>query len=114
MILISVENIQKSFGIDQVLRDVTFSIQKGEKMGLVGANGSGKTTLMRILTGEQAADGGAVHMSRGLKLGYLAQIGDIEGDDTVWQAMLRVFAPVIALENRMRDMEQRMADNHDE
>ena len=114
MILISVEGIQKSFGIDQVLRDVTFSIQKGEKMGLVGANGSGKTTLMRILTGEQAADGGAIHMSRGLKLGYLAQIGDIEADDTVWQAMLRVFEPVIALENRMRDMEQRMAENHDE
>ena len=114
MILISVENIQKSFGIDQVLRDVTFSIQKGEKMGLVGANGSGKTTLLRILTGEQTADGGAVHMNRGLKLGYLAQIGDIAPEDTVWQAMLRVFERVIALEKRMRAMETRMADNRDE
>jgi len=114
MILISVENIQKSFGIDQVLRDVTFSVQKGEKMGLVGANGSGKTTLMRILTGEQAADGGAVHMNRGLKLGYLAQIGDIAPEDTVWQAMLRVFERVIALEKRMRDMEAKMAENRDE
>ncbi len=114
MILISVENIQKSFGIDQVLRDVTFSVQKGEKMGLVGANGSGKTTLMRILTGEQAADGGAVHMNKGLKLGYLAQIGDIEGEDTAWEAMLKVFQPVIALEKRMREMEQKMAENQDE
>ncbi len=114
MILISVENIQKSFGIDQVLRDVTFSIQKGEKMGLVGVNGSGKTTLLRILTGEQTADGGAVHMNRDLRLGYLAQIGDIAPADTVWQAMLRVFERVIALEKRMRDMEKQMADNSDE
>ena len=114
MILISVENIQKSFGIDQVLRDVTFAVQKGEKMGLIGANGSGKTTLMRILTGEQTADHGAVHMNRGLKLGYLAQIGDIDPEDTVWQAMLRVFDRVVTLETRMRDMETRMADNRDE
>ncbi|HRX08592.1 MAG TPA: ABC-F family ATP-binding cassette domain-containing protein [Candidatus Limiplasma sp.] len=114
MILISVENVKKSFGIDQVLREVTFSVQKGEKMGLIGSNGSGKTTLMRILTGEQNADEGAVHMNRGLKLGYLAQIDDIAPEDTVWQAMLRVFDRVIALENRMRDMEHRMAENHDE
>jgi len=114
MILISVENVKKSFGIDEVLRDVTFSIQKGEKMGLVGVNGSGKTTLMRILTGEQTADSGAVHMNKGLKLGYLAQIGDIALEDTVWQAMLRVFERVIALENRMKDMERRMAENRDE
>ncbi len=114
MILISVENIQKSFGIDQVLRDVTFSVQKGEKMGLVGANGSGKTTLMRILTGEQQADAGAVHMNKGLKLGYLAQINDISPEDTVWDAMLSVFSRVIALEHRMRDMETRMAENRDE
>ncbi|MFH1512662.1 MAG: ABC-F family ATP-binding cassette domain-containing protein [Bacillota bacterium] len=114
MILISVENLKKSFGVDLVLRDVTFSVQKGEKMGLVGANGSGKTTLMRIITGEQTADSGAVHMSKGLKLGYLAQIGDIAPEDTVWQAMLRVFERVIALETRMRDMEARMAENKDE
>ena len=114
MILISVENVQKSFGIDQVLKEVSFSVQKGEKMGLVGANGSGKTTLMRILTGEQTADEGTVHMNKGLKLGYLAQIGDIAPEDTVWEAMLRVFDHVIALEQRMRDMEKRMAENRDE
>ncbi|MBN1778056.1 MAG: ABC-F family ATP-binding cassette domain-containing protein [Clostridiales bacterium] len=114
MILISVENVKKSFGIDEVLRDVTFSVQKGEKMGLVGANGSGKTTLMRILTGEETADQGAVHMNRGLKLGYLAQTGDIALEDTVWQAMLRVFERVIALETRMKDTEKRMAENRDE
>ena len=43
----------------RVLRDVTFSLQKGEKMGLVGVNGSGKTTLMRLLTGEEQPDGGS-------------------------------------------------------
>ncbi len=114
MILISVENVKKSFGIDQILREVTFSVQKGEKMGLIGANGSGKTTLMRILTGEQTPDEGAVHMNRGLKLGYLAQIDDIAPEDTVWDAMLRVFERVTTLEKRMRDLEHTMAENKDE
>ena len=52
MILISVQELQKSFGVHEVLRSVTFSLQKGEKMGLVGVNGCGKTTLMRMIAGE--------------------------------------------------------------
>ena len=56
MILISVQNVQKSFGADTVLRDVTFTLQNGEKMGLIGVNGCGKTTLMRLLTGEDQPD----------------------------------------------------------
>ena len=56
MILISVQNVQKGFGAHEVLRDVTSSLQKGEKMGLVGVNGCGKTTLMRMLSGEEWED----------------------------------------------------------
>ncbi len=113
MILISVQDLEKSFGIHEVLRGVSFSLQKGEKMGLVGVNGCGKSTLMRILTGELEADGGFVHKSKDLRIGYLAQVDDIALTDTVWGALLRVFEPVIAMEKRLSQMEEEMAQETD-
>lgn len=113
MILISTQEIQKSFGTHEVLRGVSFSLQKGEKMGLVGVNGCGKTTLMRIITGEMEADGGLIHKNRDLKIGYLAQVDDIALTDTVWGALLRVFEPVIAMEKRLHELEKRMEENSD-
>ncbi|HNW86396.1 MAG TPA: ABC-F family ATP-binding cassette domain-containing protein [Candidatus Limiplasma sp.] len=114
MILISVQNVQKGFGAHEVLRDVTFSLQKGEKMGLIGVNGCGKTTLMRMLSGEEQPDGGAIHKNRELRIGYLAQIDDIALTDTVWGAMLRVFEPVIALEKRLHALEAELAAHTDD
>ena len=114
MILISIQNVQKAYGGTAVLRDVTFSLQKGEKMGLVGVNGSGKTTLMRLLTGEEQPDGGAIHMNKDLRIGYLAQIDDIALTDTVWGAMLRVFDDVIALEKRLRELETELGHHSDD
>ena len=113
MILISVQDITKSFGTHDVLKGVSFSLQKGEKMGLVGVNGCGKTTLMRIITGEVESDGGMIHKSKDLRIGYLAQVDDIALTDTVWGALLRVFEPIIAMENRLRDLEQQMENNSD-
>ena len=113
MILISIQDIQKSFGTHEVLRGVSFSLQKGEKMGLVGVNGCGKTTLMRIITGEMEPDGGLIHKNRDLKIGYLAQVDDIALTDTVWGALLRVFEPVIAMERRLHELEKQMEENTD-
>ncbi len=110
MILISVQNVQKSFGAHEVLKDITFSLQKGEKMGLVGVNGCGKTTLMRMISGEDSPDGGAIHRNKDLRVGYLAQVDDIALTDTVWGALLRVFEPVIAMERRLRELEDEMAE----
>ena len=113
MILISVQDIRKDFGGHEVLRGVSFSLQKGEKMGLVGVNGCGKSTLMRILTGELEPDGGMVHLNREARIGYLRQVDDIDPDDTARGALMRVFEPVIALERRMRELEEAMAANAD-
>lgn len=113
MILISAQEIQKSFGAHEVLRGVSFSLQKGEKMGLVGVNGCGKTTLMRIITGEMEPDGGMVHKNRDLRIGYLKQVDDIALTDTVWGALLRVFEPVIAMEKRLKELEGQMEHNAD-
>lgn len=113
MILISIQDIEKSFGTHEVLRGVSFSLQKGEKMGLVGVNGCGKTTLMRIITGEMEPDGGLIHKNRDLRIGYLAQVDDIALTDTVWGALLRVFEPVIAMERRLHELEKQMEENTD-
>lgn len=114
MILISVQNVQKNFGAHEVLRDVTFSLQKGEKMGLVGVNGCGKTTLMRMITGELQPDAGMIHKSKDLRIGYLAQVDDIALSDTVWGALLRVFEPIIAMERRLSELEGELADSADD
>ncbi|MBP3541986.1 MAG: ABC-F family ATP-binding cassette domain-containing protein, partial [Clostridia bacterium] len=108
MILISVQDLEKGFGVHEVLRGVTFSLQKGEKMGLVGVNGCGKTTLMKLIAGEMQADGGSIHMSKDLRIGYLAQLDDIPLTDTVWGALLKVFEPVRAMERRMQDLEEQL------
>ncbi len=115
MILISVANVQKSFGANMVLKDVTFSLQKGEKMGLIGVNGCGKTTLMRLIGGEEQPDEGFIHKNKDLRIGYLAQINDIAPDDTVWGAMLRVFEPILALKRRLDELEIELGRHaHDE
>ena len=114
MILISVQDIEKAFGVHQVLRGVTFSLQKGEKMGLVGVNGCGKTTLMRVITGESQADAGQVHKNKDLRIGYLAQIDDIDLSDTVWGALLRVFEDVRRMEARIGELEQEMGEHPDD
>ncbi len=108
MILLSVQNVEKSFGAHEVLRDVSFSLQKGEKMGLVGVNGCGKTTLMRLLTGELEPDAGMIHRGKELRVGYLKQVDDIALTDTVWGALLRVFEPVLAMEKRMGELEREL------
>ena len=109
MILLSVQEVRKSFGAHEVLRKVSFSLQDGERMGLVGVNGSGKSTLMKIIAGEETADEGQVNLRKGLRLGYLAQQGDLSGEETVQEALESVFAPLRAMEAEMRSLEEEMA-----
>ena len=110
MIILSLQGIQKSFGTHEVLRDASLTLQEGERMGLVGVNGSGKSTLMKIIAGEETADGGSLSIQKGLKIGYLAQQAALIPEDTVQRTLERVFDPIVALENEMRATEQQMAE----
>ncbi len=116
MIILSVQDIVKSFGIDEILKGITFSLQNGEKMGLVGVNGSGKTTLMKIIAGESNADSGQVHKNKDLKIGYLAQTDDIDENLSIYEAMIQLFEETIAKEKRIKDVEKELshAKNDDE
>ena len=73
MIILSVQNVAKSFGVNAVLRDVSLTVQQGERIGLVGVNGCGKSTLMRIIAGLDSQDSGEIALVRGTRVGYLAQ-----------------------------------------
>ena len=70
---LTAQHLRKSFGPQVVLADATFTLARGEKVGLIGANGAGKSTLARILAGQETPDAGAVSVRRGLVVRYLAQ-----------------------------------------
>lgn len=71
--MISVVNLQKSFGDQLLFRDVSFTVNPGERIGLVGRNGHGKTTLFRILVGDELADGGQINLPKAYRIGYVRQ-----------------------------------------
>ena len=109
MIILALQGIRKSFGAHEVLRDVTFTLQNGERMGLVGVNGSGKSTLMKIIAGQESSDAGSVNIQKGLRLGYLAQQGELTGKETVLETLESVFDPLKRMEAEMRELEAGMA-----
>src|ERR1700722_3555863 len=70
---LTAQHLRKSFGPQIVLDDATFTLARGERVGLIGANGAGKSTLAKILAGVEGADGGSVSVRRGLSIRYVAQ-----------------------------------------
>ncbi len=114
MILLSLQGVQKSFGTNEVLRDASLVLQDGQRMGLVGVNGCGKSTLMKIIAGLETSDGGTITMQKGLKLGYLAQHGDVDLHRTVLEEMESVFEPVVQMEQEMRRLEVEMSQCGDD
>ncbi len=114
MIILSVQNVQKAFGGNVVLRNVSFTLQSGQRMALVGVNGCGKTTFMRILAGEETADDGVISLTKGLRCGYMAQRNAVTPGNTVLKELEDVFIPVVQMEARLREMEVEMASVTDE
>lgn len=114
MIVLSLEDISISFGIENIIESASFTLQDNEKMGLIGANGSGKSTLLRIITGELAPTSGKVHISREANIGYIAQTDDIDPNISLIEAMLSLFQEEIDLEKRIVELETAMHDNKDE
>lgn len=112
MIILSAQHIAKSFGVNAVLRDVSLTVQQGDRIGLVGVNGCGKSTLMRILAGLDAQDSGEISLVRGLRFGYLAQQNMVTSGETVWNELQKVYEQVFAMEKKLRELEDEMAHAH--
>ena len=110
MVALTLHNISKSFGADEVLKNISLTVTDEQRLGLVGPNGAGKTTLLRIICGEEAPDSGTVSVANPAGVGYLSQEVPAGTRDTVWQTMLAVFDDVFAMEKRMRELEHQMAE----
>ncbi len=101
-------DITKSYGGTEILRGVSFQVNPGEKVGLVGRNGAGKTTAFRLITGAEAPDSGEIIKINNLKLGLLDQHVDFTENETVHTAALSAFKAIHDMEARMRGLEKRM------
>src|SRR5688500_16201764 len=104
------EELRKSYGPHDILRGATWQHNPGERVGLVGRNGAGKTTLFRILLGVEDPDGGAVYRASGLRVGHLSQHLEAARDTALFDFVLSAFREVLAIEQKMRDLEHRLAD----
>ncbi len=104
MAILTVNNIQQSFGEEIVLQNITFEMQKGERVGLVGVNGSGKTTLFKVLTGEYTPDTGSVVFGKDTVLGYMEQHVCRDFHKTAFDEVMTVFAPLLRMERELEDL----------
>lgn len=106
--ILSCNNITKTFGTDAILSDCSFHIEEREKAAIVGPNGTGKSTLLKIIMGRLPADDGTVTISKDKTLGYLAQHQNLSSDGTIYDELLSVKKDIIALEEKIRETEQQM------
>ena len=107
--LLTCNNLQKSFGTDEILHSVSFILEEKEKAAIVGVNGAGKTSIFRMLTGEWQPDNGEIIRSTGSQIGYLPQMTELSTPRTLYNELDSVFEPLRKMEKSLRKMEQDMA-----
>lgn len=111
--LIHLEKLGKTFGEKVVLHDVTASVEREDRIGIVGQNGAGKTTLLKILTGEYQDYEGEFSVTHGVTLGYLEQNAKLDATLDIYGEMRATFAPVLDAMAQMQILERRMAAQPD-
>ena len=111
MIDISLKNVKKSFGGNDVLKDVTFDVNQGERVALLGANGTGKTTLLKLLTGQLTPDEGEIFLAPRKRVGLISQIPVYPDGYTTEDVLRSAFRHLDELRDRMTALEQLMAED---
>ena len=114
MIVLGCNNISLSFGVTTILKDISFSINDTDKVGVVGVNGAGKSTLFKIIAGEYIPDSGEIYTAKNSKLGYLAQNSGLDSSNTILEEVLAVFSHFTEMESRIKDLEKSMSTEKDE
>lgn len=114
MSIIVCDHISLSYGVKEVLSDITFSINEGAKVGVIGANGAGKTSLFKIINGDEEPTGGKVYLGKGVSIGFLEQISDnLTFEKNVYDTALDAFEHLIELEKEIERLRERL-DSGDE
>lgn len=110
MQVLSCSNINKSYVVDPILKDITFTVNNGDKVGVIGNNGSGKTTLFKILSGNLSKDSGDIFIQKDLKVGYLEQHTNMDTKKNIFDECLLVFQDLIRMEEDLRNMEKEISN----
>ena len=108
MIDVALKNIEKYYGANKVLDDVTFEINTGERIGVIGQNGCGKTTVFKIIAGLEKQDGGILSIRKNTTLGYLDQIPAFPADFKVLDVLNSAFEELLTIKEQMHQLEQKM------
>jgi len=117
MIALSTQDINLSFGTDVILKDISFSVNDGDRLGIIGVNGAGKTSLFRILTGKYSPDSGAVYIQKGHTVGILEQNPDLSslpGETSCIEYMYTAFPALLSLEKEIERCERELAESSGE
>ena len=112
--ILSCNNISKSFGTDVIIKSCSFNIEDHEKAAIVGINGAGKSTLLKIITGIEPADTGLVTLAKDKTLGYLSQQQNLNSDNTIYDELLSVKHYILDMEAQLRRIENQMKSADDE
>ncbi len=117
MTILSVSDIRLEYGTDIILQKINFSINEGDRLGIVGVNGAGKSTLLRIIAGVTEPSGGNVYIAKGKSIGMLEQNAMLESDKTLADEMATAFPECVRLENALetlhKEIESRSNEPHD-
>ena len=109
MIMLSCNSVTKNFGVDTILEDISFSVNEGDKVGIVGINGTGKTTLFKIITGIYGYDNGDIYTAKNCRMGYLEQNTNFYSEKTIYEELVSVFEDLIESEKELRELEHKIA-----
>lgn len=104
MIVLSAKDLTKTYGTDVILKGVSFHINRGDRVGIIGVNGAGKTTLLKMLTGEISCEEGEFFVSAGTRIGYLKQDGGFDSEKTVIEEAEGIFSHLAAMESEMEEL----------
>lgn len=113
MIVLSCNNLNKSFGIDTILENINFTINEYDKIGIIGVNGTGKTTLFKILSGIYGYDSGEIFKSKDCEIGYLEQNTNFSSEKTIFDEVLEVFSDLRKMKDDLRNLEIEISNNSD-
>lgn len=115
MLILDVNKLAKNFGYEQLFEDVSFTLNEGESIAIVGPNGCGKSTILKIIAGIISPDKGTVNLKKGTKVAYLDQLSSsIEDSRTVYEILKDAFSEINAVEKQLKEYERKVNEEHNE
>ena len=111
--MLNAHDIHVSFSGEELFSGITFKLNPGDRIGLVGKNGAGKSTLLKVIAGQQEYDGGSLAFEKGVSIGYLRQDIDFEGGRTVLEEAYQAFSEIREIENKLGKVNAELAERTD-